>query len=231
MSLTIYWSETTEWRNPYGGDTEELTVGQLDLDIVESDSFDMASNITAHAMEAGVPVTDHIRPEQDRASCTVNVSGRQHTTTFVEGATHGTVELEDGTEIAGIVVPEDTDRIGDCLTSLRRLCRDGIEVDVDGLQRPIEGWAIERVSAPRTMETAGLLVCDIAFVELRFAELEEADAPSPRVERGRRRRDQGRAGTEEGEDEDVSNSPANRAESTERLRSAASGITAALGSL
>ena len=218
MSLTIYWSETTEWRNPYGGDTEELTIGQLDLDIIESDSYDISANVTAHAMEAGVPVTDHIRPEQDRASCTVNVSGRQHTTTFVEGATHGTVELEGGGELVGIVVPEDTDRIGDCLTSLRRLCREGIEVDVDGLQRPIEGWAIERVSAPRTLETAGLLVCDIAFVELRFAELEEVDAPSPRVERGRRRRDQGRANGENGGDADVSNDPTDRESSTATLR-------------
>ncbi|MBU0975159.1 hypothetical protein KKD03_05670 [Patescibacteria group bacterium] len=230
MSLTIYWSETSEWRNPYGGDTEELTIGQLDLDIVETDSYDMTSSVTAHAMESGIPVTDHIRPEQDRASCTVNISGRQHTTTFVEGVTHGTVELEGGGEVVGIVVPEDTDRLGSCLAALKRLQRGGFEVDVDGLQMPIEGWAIERVSAPRTMETAGLLVCDIAFVELRFAEVEEVDAPSPRVERGRPQQDQGRAGSRNGGNEEVSNSPAERAESESVLRAAGRGIAAAIGS-
>jgi len=169
-----------------------MTVSRLDLDIVEQDNYEVSASATAHAVETGVPITDHVIPAQDRITATVCVSGRQSSTLFVEGASAGSMDLSDGVKATGIVVPEGTDRIGDVHATLRRLCRDAIDVDIDGLRRPIEGWIIERVSSPRTIETSGLLVVDLALVEIRYAEIEEVDAPSPRVERGRRQRDRGR---------------------------------------
>ena len=196
MSATLYWSERDSRALPEGGDSETLVVGELELDLVEQDTYDVAATVTAHAVEQGVAVSDHVIPQQDRATVTVLVSGRQSTTRLIEGARHGTFERSNEDEGTGVIVPEGSDRRGDVHDTLRRLCRGGVEVDVDGLRRPIEGWLLESVSSPRTVETTGLLVCDLTLVEVRYAEVEEVEAPSPRVERGRQRRDRGRqAGT------------------------------------
>ena len=189
--IEIYWTEQRSRQLPEGGDSEELTIELLQLDIAEQDTYDVATEITSHAVEAGVPISDHATPQQDRAMVTVMVSGRQSTTRFVEGTRAGSFDAQDDITGAGIIVP-DNDRVGEVHTTLRRLCREAIEVDVDGLRRPIEGWLIESVSSPRNVETSGLLVCDISLVEVRYAETEDVEAPSPRVERGRRSRNRGR---------------------------------------
>lgn len=211
--ITIWWSESDTRALPEGGDATSMTVSRLDLDIVESDSYTVESIVTAHAVESGVQITDHVMSQQDRAVFTVVVSSRQSSTSFVENTRFGTVDIGGGNEALGLIVPEGTNRVGDVHDILRRLCRDGIEIDVDGLRRPIEGWLIESCSSPRSVDTAGTLVCEMAIVEVRYAETEEVDAPSPRVERGRRRRDQGRQPTEETSNETMSNEPAQRQES------------------
>jgi hypothetical protein len=196
--MTIYWSEVLTEQLPEGGDRESTVMSQVYLDIIESDMYSVAAQVTSHAVEEGINISDHVRPAQDRATASVIVSNR-HTTTFFVAGSHGAITLNDGSEVTGIIAPDGTDRSGDVHSTLRRLCREGIEVDVDGLQRPVEAWLIESVSAPRSVETAGALVCDIAFVEIRYAEVSEVSgtyAPSPRVERGRRRRDRGTAGEE-----------------------------------
>lgn len=195
--IIIYWSEQKSSTLPEGGDSINVSVESLHLDIVDNDSYDVSSMVTTFAMESGVPITDHVLPNQDRVTFTAMISGRQSTTKLVTGAKVGSFDATDGVTGAGIIVPANTDRIGDVHETLRRLCREGTEVDVDGLRRPIEGWIIETVSSPRTIETSGLLVVDVTIVEVRFADTEEVAAPSPRVERGRRRRDSGRQRTTE----------------------------------
>jgi hypothetical protein len=208
--IDLWWVENETAQLPEGGDRESSVVGLMTLDICEQDTYEIEATVTSHAVEEGVSITDHIIPQQDRATATVAVSGRQSTTRLVDGVRSGTFELADGSDATGVIVPEGTDRIGDVHSTLRRLCREGVEVDVDGLRRPIEGWLIERVSSPRKVETSGLLVCDLVFVEVRFAEVEEVEAPSPRVERGRRRQDRGRQGTGDGDDDTASNDPEER---------------------
>ena len=190
--IRITWATTERMQDPDGGDREEMTFGSLDLDIVEADSYDVAALVTAHAVEAGVAVSDHIIPQQDHAQVTAIVSGRETSARF-NAARAGTTTLEDGTEVAGMIPTGEEDRRTSAMQTLRDLCRRGVEVDVEGLRLPIEGWHIASVSSPRSLETAGTLVADIALVEARYVELEEVDAPSPRVERGRRPANAGRS--------------------------------------
>jgi hypothetical protein len=222
--IDLYWIENETAQLPDGGDRETSVVGMLSLDIVEQDTYDVETTITAHAVEEGVAISDHIIPQQDRVTVTAIVSGRQSTTRLLEGAKAGTFQLADGSEATGIIVPAGTDRRGDVHTTLRRLCREGIEVDVEGLRRPIEGWLIERLSSPRSIENAGVLVCDMTLVEVRFADVEEVDAPSPRVERGRRRQDRGRQSTDGDEDGSASNDPSDREQSESVLHAALRGL-------
>lgn len=210
--IDLYWFENETAQRPEGGDSETSVVGMLTLDICEQDSHDISSKISSHDAEEGVPTTDNAKPEKDRVTFTAYISGRQSSVRLVDGARAGFTDLPGGRSAAGIVVPdgEADGRLADVFATLRRLCREAFEVDVEGLRMPIEGWLIERVSSPRNVETAGMLVVDVALVETRYAEVEEVDAPSPRVERGRRRQDQGRQRPTQRSDNDADSSPSRR---------------------
>jgi len=228
--ITITWFDEATRTLPEGGDRLELTTGVLDLDILETDTYDAEVMITDHSVERSSPVQDHVVQKSDRVAFTAIVSCRQSSTRLVEGAEVGPVELADGSEVQTIIVPEGTDRKGDVLDQLVELMKNGTEIDVEGLQRDIFGWMIERVSAPRTVETSGLLVCDISIKEIRKAEVEEVEAPSPRVERGRRRRDRGRERSASSEDPassdaQASSDPEDRERSISVLRSAWNAIS------
>jgi len=223
--IDIYWTERATRALPEGGDSDAITIDLLQLDIIEQDDYTVAAMVSAHAVETGTPTTDHIQPLQDRVTFTANVSGRQSSTRLVEGTHAGSFDAPGGkVSGAGIIVPENTDRIGDVHATLRRLCRSAIAIDVDGLRRPIEAWAIESVSSPRTVETSGLLVVDVVLVEVRYAELEETEAPSPRVERGRRARSTGRQQPNTADtDEPVSTDPEQRTSASVALLDAITG--------
>jgi len=199
--IDIYWTERATRALPEGGDSDAITIDLLQLDIIEQDDYTVAAMVSAHAVETGTPTTDHIQPLQDRVTFTANVSGRQSSTRLVEGTHAGSFDAPGGkVSGAGIIVPENTDRIGDVHATLRRLCRSAIAIDVDGLRRPIEAWAIE------------------------YAELEETEAPSPRVERGRRARSTGRQQPNTADtDEPVSTDPEQRTSASVALLDAITG--------
>lgn len=190
--IRITWTTTERVQEPDGGDSQQISFNTLDLDIVEADSYDVSALVTSHAVEAGVAISDHVVPQQDHAQVTAIVSGRETSARF-NAAQAGTVTLDDGTEVAGMIPTGESDRRTSAMQTLRDLCRRGVEVDVEGLRLPIEGWHIASVSSPRDLDTAGTLVADISLVEARYVELEEVDAPSPRVERGRRPANAGRS--------------------------------------
>lgn len=195
--IQISWATETTREQPEGGDAYDFSFAFLNLDILEQENYDSRSMVTKHAVEEGIPVSDHIVLEADRVNFTAIVSGRQSITTLVEDARHGTTEFESGLEASGIVVPEGTDRIGDVFSQLLELKNNGTKISISGLQRDIDDWIIESISSPRTVPTAGLLVCQISVTEIRTAVLEEIDAPSPRVERGRNGSDSGTTSTED----------------------------------
>ena len=211
MILITWFTESTNTL-PEGGDATEFDTGSLQLDILENENYTSISKITAHAVEDGVAITDHLVLQNDKVTFKAVISNRQSSTRFVDGATHGTTELDNGVEAAGIIVPDDADRPGDVLEELLRLKDSGTRLSIDGLQRPIDDWMIESVSAPRSVTSAGTLVVDVSVMEIRTASLEEVDAPSPRVERGRRSANSGQS---KGEDSSGSKEDTER----QRLRS------------
>jgi hypothetical protein len=183
--ITISWVQETTRTQPEGGDAFELDFSLINLDILETENYESTSTITMHAVEEGVPTSDHSVLNADKVSFTVVVSDRQSNTRLALGVLHGSTVLQGGLEASGIIVPDDLDRRGDVFDELLRLKNERIRVSVDGLQRSIEEWLIESISTPRSVDTGGTLVCELVLSEIRTAVLEEIDAPSPRVERGR----------------------------------------------
>jgi len=74
------------------------------------------------------------------------------------------------------------------------------------------------VTSPRSVDTAGLLVCTVALQEIQTATAAEVDEPSPRVERARPRRNNGNQRGRATRNTAVSNDPSNRDTSTQSLR-------------
>lgn len=190
--IRLLWTEAASRREPAGGDALDFEFGTLLLDIAEADSYEISSLVTEHSVEGREQITDHQVPQIDRASVDVVVSERTASLALgVDGATVAAVELDGGGSATAITVPEGTTRTADALETLRRLCREGIPVDVEGLRRPVEGWVISSVSTSRDTTNTGALVCTMALQEVQVATAADVDAPSPRVERGRRNRDRG----------------------------------------
>jgi len=192
--LAISWETEATVQLPGGGDAIRTTSEVLELDILITDTYDVAAKISAHAVEQGVDITDHTEPERDRVQAECAISARPMDVNMVEGSTMSATLAGGGLAVA-VTPPEGTTRKADAFEELRGLVRNATLVDVEGLARPLENYQIEGVSAPRAIDDAGLLVVDITFVEHRTAEVEEVDVPSPRVERGRGRSNRGRQST------------------------------------
>jgi hypothetical protein len=210
--LTISWVTPSTTRLPEGGDLRETPFEQLALDIVTEDTYDVATLVTEHAIEsqagADIPISDHVSPMSDRASATVYVTDVPGTRT--PGATRTTLELGGGNSLSFMLLPTGTTRGSDAFETLRTLARDGTRVDVDGLRRPLTGWVIDTVSSPRTTDAGDVMIATITFKEVRIAEIQDVQAPSPRVERGRRRANRGNQNPQAtGSTAPVSSSPAN----------------------
>jgi hypothetical protein len=178
---------------PEGGDALVTEFGELNLDICTSDTYDVSSLLPVHVVEGSAPISDSQRPGNDTVTFEAYVSERVSDIRTVEGSRLESIELSNGSRASAISVPEGTNRRQEAFDTLRDLCRSGQPIDVTGLRRTIEGWQIESVSSPRTVDDAGALVCQISMKERRVAVLEEVDAPAPRVERGRRNANAGRA--------------------------------------
>lgn len=189
--LEISWATNETVQDPGGGDIQSLTFGVLELDIVESDSYDVSSTLTSHAVEEGIPVSDNSDLHPDRYSVTVYVSDRPASLNLVDGTTRAAIELANGQSASAITPPTGTTRTADAFDTLRELIRNATLVDVAGARRELEGWVLESMSAPRTTDDAGVLVCSLNFVEYRTVVFQDVDAPSPRVARGRRQNNQG----------------------------------------
>ena len=217
--IRLYWTEAQTSREPDGGDAVDLEFGLLVLDILEAESYEISSMITEHSVESREQITDHQVPQIDRVSVDVVVSERVSSLDLgVDGASRSTVDLGGGRSATAITAPDGTTRTADAFDTLRRLCREGLEVDVQGLRRDLEGWLISSVSDRRDTQTAGALTCTITLQEVSTASASEIDAPAPRVERARRNSNRGRQRGRETSDAEVSGDPEDRASDVERIR-------------
>lgn len=188
--ITITWNRERTITTPEGGDEIFEDRGELSFDILETGTYDVSAAVTSLVVEAGAPITDHIRPNQDRETLQVVISDSP--LLISSTASYSDVSLPSGGVASVLSYSGSETRTAGAFEKLRALCRDGVLVDVEGGRRIIEGWAIESISAPWEVDSAGALVCTVSLVEIQTAEFEEVDVPSPRVERGRRSSEQGR---------------------------------------
>jgi hypothetical protein len=224
VSVTIYWDRESTITDPEGGDTIVTESGDLTFDVLVSETYSMLATVTSHAVEEGAPITDHINVQQDRESMELIISDSPMDVAMVDGAAVTDLDLGNGQVASVLQVPDNTSRSADAFLTLRSLLSRGFLVDVEGARRPMEGWVIESVSTPRRVEDTGALVCTVSFVEIRTATFEEIDAPAPRVERARNRRDQGRNNAQEGADGTAANSPGSRSSVLNNLAEGARGL-------
>jgi len=185
--LIISWVTESTVQLPEGGDGVSQVFDELRLDIVESDTYEGVTEYTEDAVE-GSAVTEHATPKLERYQVTAWISERPSRMDLVPGTSRVTPA---GSPVGFITPPEGTARAADTVAMLHELRRNATLVSVEGARLPIEEWVIESVGTPRTADDAGALVANIAFREWRVATLEDVDAPSPTVERGRRRASQG----------------------------------------
>ena len=171
----------------------------------------------AEGMDPVATVRLEAGPEQYLELSEANHTPFDLTAQAADGALASTLELPSGARAAVITQSPGTDRRQDAFETLRDLCRNGTPISAQGLRREIEGWQIEAVSSPRSVDDAGSLVCEVTIQERRVAVLEEVDAPAPRVERGRRPANAGRAESGEGTDGAADGAPADRDQDTSSL--------------
>lgn len=219
--LTLSWFTDATIQSPEGGDIATMDYGELRLDMVDTDTYTCTTTYSSHAVEAGIAVMDSADPQPDIYTATVYLSERPASIGVSPGAIVQPVTLADGTSIARIVPTPGTTRKVDAHAVLRRLVREATLVYVEGAIREMEDWVISSVSAPRTADDAGALVCTIELVEWKVTTFADVDAPSPRVERGRRRSDQGTQTPETTDTPEatapVSSSPEDNASALHRL--------------
>jgi hypothetical protein len=212
--ITITWAEISTTTAPEGGDTVSALPGVLELDILEQETFELSSMVTEHAVEDGTAITDHQVPNLDRVRFDVVVSDSPISVeqgllgTAYQSLTNGTTVLVGPNLLKSEVV----------FDTLDRLRREGIEVDIIGLQQEIQGWLITSVTADRRVDSAGAPSYSIVAQEKEVAKLTEVEAPSPRVERVRPSSNTGQQATQVAGDSTISNNPIFRETSNETLR-------------
>lgn len=213
--IRIQWETTESTRDDdTGGDTVDLTLGELEIDATITEITDISAEVTEHPVEEGVNVTDHVRPGLLRVQLECIVSNTP-TRPRVEGSATTTVELEipGRTIFAGgavgttrsrtegrqpstiparvLTFSQEFDRPVEVRDQLQALMHGGTPVDILGLRLgDLERWLLVGMS-PEVAATDSIRFT-LTAQELRTAVTEEVEAPSPRVERGRRGRQRGR---------------------------------------
>lgn len=227
--MRVQWETTATRRAPDGGDTLEVRIGELEIDAVLSETRQIGADVTSHPVEDGADISDHARPRLKAVSleCIVSntpikarVPGARlmaqelqlpKYTVRIRGSENGEaaqVESRSYPTVSAQVLtfPSQFDRPVEVFSQLEELIDLSKPVDLLDLRLgDVSGWMIVNVSP--VIETRDCMRFTLDAQEVRTAQTEEIEAPSPRVERARRRRDEGRTAPD--------------AEPPERLRSAA----------
>ncbi len=210
-----------------GGDTVETTYGRIDIDVVSVETYALTAEATEHPVEDGVNITDHVRPGLSMISLECTVSNTPITSTLDHTGnvqqqdlslpsrvkiTRGALGLarqrsqtEESEQTQGVSVfkfDEEFDRVREVFDQLQDLKDSGTRIDLIGARfGDLEGYLIINLNFPVDNDNGVNFTMDLR--ELRTAQTQEVDAPSPQVERARRRSDRGNnPTTEEGDDSD-----------------------------
>ena len=183
----LSWLSLSGEPDPLGGDAVDYEYESLILDGSTAEGYETEAMATEHSIELSADATDHIKPLLRKISLDVVVSAHPGPSSTA---------WQDAWAIDG---EEDTrpDRVRQTLT---RLVQEGVEITVETPTLALESMLLLKIDERRTPDTGDAFRALLTFREIRRVSAEDVDAPSPRVERGRRPADRGRQTGEEGED-------------------------------
>jgi hypothetical protein len=224
MSITITWETVQNLQDPEGGDLRETRINGLIIDAVLDESLIVESEISRRPSEVGMPHSDakQRKPKIENLECIVSNEPRDANEL---GATHESIELPSGRSASVVVYTEEQRRVDRATQALIALCDGHVEVDIDGLLVDVEKWQISSFTPGRTTDISSAMKFGLKIEEILKAQLTEVQAPSPRVERGRRRRDNGTqtpTGDSASSGDTVSNNPQTRGSYLANLRTISS---------
>lgn len=191
MSLTITWERVQSQRNPDGGDLLDQATGEIIIDLVVSYDLTTGGDQTKRPIEAGAPASDHWRRRLDTASIQC-----MHSNTPPNSSTDITVTDVDLAGGRKAVMGTLTDggavsRTQGLQDELWELIRSGRLVTINGLSRVLTDWRLLNLAVTREPGRTGAMFFTLAAEEVIRSTIETVEAPSPRIERARRRRDDG----------------------------------------
>jgi hypothetical protein len=228
VSITITWEINQNNLDPEGGDLQETTVNGLVIDVVTRMTAIFSAEVSERPSEVGAPHTDSTRRDLKKYNLECSISEHPRDASEV-GATIKSVDLSSGKSASLLVYEDEQYRIGRATQALESLVG-ATEVSIDGLLTEVDGWIIQRFEPVKEANQAGVMNFTLDIIEIQKAELTEIEAPSPLIERGRRRRDRGAhnptatPGTSSsatpaaGTSNSVSNEPANRGSALHNIR-------------
>lgn len=205
----------------------ETPSGQLEaiaFDATLREVHNAGATVTAHTVESGASVADHVRPSAIKASfdCFVSDSPSEVPVTQMYGAT-GRVRAAslDGGKMPELETPAqkgraaryvdrsvkatanvlqfdaEFSRVGRVYEQIDRLRRDATIVTATTLLDTLDNMVITNVSAPQTAKDGNGIVFGLELEQIRFAESQIVDVPEPDEPRGRPPVDDGAAATTE----------------------------------
>lgn len=197
MVLLISWTDQNfEEEDSGGGDIISKTVEHtLQFDAVTKETHESTAFLTSHAVEDGVALSDHKRPEPRRVSLEVIVSNTPITDPLPSG-------FDPTTPIVGEVRKAESgvsvlqyssafDRRNDVFLTLDRLLSEPVVVTISTAVTKYDRMSIVSVSSPRESKDGSTIRFNIEAVEVRIARATLVDSPQPREPRARRVRDVG----------------------------------------
>lgn len=206
--ILISWLATESTREMAGGDAIDFDYQSILLDGTVSEGYDTEATATEHPVEDDADITDHVRPSLRRLTLEVVVTPHA-------GASLAHI-VEPGTEAA-------TSRPRTVRETLSDLIANGTEVSIESGVLSWESMLLLSMSETRTSDGGDGFRASLSAREIRRVSTQEVEAPSPRVERGRRRTDRGRQAGAKAEGEAPT--------SAERRSVAMSGLRAAAPAL
>jgi hypothetical protein len=231
--IRIQWEANASTRNDdTGGDTADLTIGELTLDATITEVTDISAEATEHPVEEGANITDHVRPALIRVQLECKVSNTPTHAALVEGASLQDVDLElpGRTGFSGgsvflkaattrtlqaftiparvLAFADEFDRPVEVVDQLTALMQTGTRVDILGLRLGDMEQVLLLGMSPE-VNVGDAVHFTLMAQELRTGHTEEVEAPAPLVERGRRQRNRGRqSGTGDGDENENGRSTA-----------------------
>lgn len=175
------------------------TTGEVEIDAAEAETHTSTGTVTRRPVESGVAITDHYRQDPDVLTVSAQV-----TNTPIKAPTGitGSVQSVDlplrpnpitgraeflafvkrgQVDTANVLKFNETfDRVTDTYELVRYLQRTGQTVSVETSLRTYDDMVLTSLTVTRDSDRGNVLAFGFTAEQVRFAEVEETDAPEPR---------------------------------------------------